>query len=94
MQGLDGATLAMCLSEIAQRNVPEALGRYEDLRLTRASRVQGLAEANKTRFHLPDGPAQQARDAEMARGTTDFSLKAVGWIYGHDAGRPESSPID
>ena len=50
----DGATLAMCLSEIAQRNVPEALGRYEDLRLTRASRVQGLAEANKTRFHLPD----------------------------------------
>ena len=79
----DGATLATCLSQTAAQNVPDALRRYEALRLPRASRVQRLSEANKTRFHLPDGPAQQARDAEMARGTTDFSLKAVAlalWI--------------
>jgi salicylate hydroxylase len=90
----DGATLATCLSQTATRDVPEALRRYEALRLPRASRVQRLSEVNKTRFHLPDGPAQQARDTEMARGTTDFSLKAVGWLYGYDAGRAESSPID
>jgi salicylate hydroxylase len=89
----DGATLATCLSQIAAPNVPEALRRYEALRLPRATRVQSLAAINKTRFHLPDGAAQQARDAEMARGTTDWSLKAVAWLYGHDAGRAESSPI-
>jgi salicylate hydroxylase len=89
----DGATLAACLSHTAAPEVPEALRRYEALRLPRASRVQGLAEHNKTRFHLPDGPAQQARDAEMARGTTDWSLKAVAWLYGYDAGRLESSAV-
>jgi salicylate hydroxylase len=90
----DGATLATCLSQTATRDVPEALRRYEALRLPRASRVQGLSEVNKTRFHLPDGAAQEARDAEMARGTTDWSLKAVAWLYGYDAGRPENSPIE
>ena len=84
----DGATLAACLSQAATQNVPDALRRYEALRLPRASRVQGLSEVNKMRFHLPDGPAQQARDAEMARGTTDFSPKAVAWLYGHDAANP------
>jgi salicylate hydroxylase len=88
----DGATLATCLSQIDARDIPAALRRYEALRLPRASRVQGLSEVNKTRFHLPDGAAQQARDAEMARGATDWSLKAVAWLYGHDAGELEGTP--
>jgi salicylate hydroxylase len=41
--------------------------------------------ANKTRFHLPDGPAQQDRDAQMATGTTDWSANAAAWIFRHDA---------
>ena len=90
----DGATLAACLSRIGAYDVPEALRKYEALRLPRASRVQGLSEANKTRHHLPDGPAQQARDAAMARGGTDFSPEAVAWLYGYDAGMPEGIPID
>jgi len=90
----DGATLAACMSQATAQTVPDAFRRYEALRLPRASRVHGLSEINKTRFHLPDGPAQQARDAEMARGTTDFSPKAVAWLYGHDAARPESGLID
>jgi salicylate hydroxylase len=90
----DGATLAACLSQTSAQDVADALRRYEALRLPRASRVQGLSEINKKRFHLPDGPAQQARDAEMARGTTDFSPKAVAWLYGYDAARPESGLID
>jgi salicylate hydroxylase len=79
----DGATLAACLVE--HPDPPEALRRYERLRAPRASRIQGLSAANKVRFHLPDGPEQHARDSEMARGATDWSFKAVDWIYGHDA---------
>jgi salicylate hydroxylase len=79
----DGATLAACLRDSA--DPAEALRRYEQLRVPRASRIQGLSAANKTRFHLPDGPEQEARDAEMAGGSTDWSFKAVEWIYGHDA---------
>jgi salicylate hydroxylase len=82
----DGATLAACLSQAGAQGVPDALRRYEALRLPRASRVQALSAINKTRFHLADGPAQRERDAEMARGTTDWSLGAVAWLYGHDAG--------
>jgi salicylate hydroxylase len=81
----DGAALSACLSHVDAAHVPEALRRYERLRLPRTARLQGMSEANKQRFHLPDGPAQIERDAEMARGTTDFSLEPVSWLYGHDA---------
>lgn len=81
----DGACLAACLA--AQPDgVPAALRRYEAIRRPRATEVQGLSTRNKIRFHLPDGPEQQARDAEMAKGSTDWSLKAIAPIYGHDAG--------
>jgi hypothetical protein len=39
-----------------------------------------------TRFRLPDGPAQEERDAQMAKGSTDWSVKSIAWVYGHDAG--------
>ena len=43
-----------------------------------------LAVNNKICFHLPDGPEQIARDAKMATGGTDWSFKAIAWIYGYD----------
>jgi salicylate hydroxylase len=43
-----------------------------------------MSRANKTRFHLPDGPAQAARDAEWAR-AGDRSPEALRWLYGFDA---------
>ena len=86
----DGAALAACLAQGGQGESPETLRRYESLRLPRASRVQAASKENKTRFHLPDGPEQQERDALMARGATDWSLKAVEWLYGHDAGVVEA----
>ena len=61
--------------------------RYGALRLPRASRIQAISRENKTRFHLPDGPEQQARDERMATGSTDWAIKAVEWIYAHDARR-------
>jgi salicylate hydroxylase len=82
----DGATLAACLAEGG--DPAEALRRYEGLRRPRATRVQALSAGNKTRFHLPDGPDQRARDEAMAAGGTDFSYRAVEWIYQHDATAP------
>jgi salicylate hydroxylase len=80
----DAATLKECLLG-CPGDVPAALRLYERLRLPRTARLQGMSEINKTRFHLPDGPAQRERDAEMASGTTDWSLAAITWLYEHDA---------
>jgi len=80
----DGATLAACLTQIGADGIPAALARYEALRLPRASRVQEMSRINKTRYHLPDGPEQQARDASLAvRG--DRTIPVIGWLYAHDA---------
>jgi salicylate hydroxylase len=79
----DGATLTACLSKLG--DVPAALKVYETLRLPRASRLQSMSQTNKTRFHLPDGPEQQQRDAHMAQGATDWSFAAIAWLYEHDA---------
>ena len=79
----DGASLTTCLSKIG--DVAAAFAQYEKLRLPRTSRMQAMSAANKTRFHLPDGPAQQERDAKMAAGITDWSIKAIAWVYNYDA---------
>jgi len=79
----DGATLTACLSQTGP-DVPGALGRHERLRLPRTSRLQALSAANKTRLHLPDGPQQQERDAQLATGSSDWSVGTVAWIYEHD----------
>ena len=84
----DGATLTACLTREA--DIPTALRRYEEIRLPRASRIQAMSATNKTRFHLPDGPEQQERDALMESGSTDWAVNAVAWIYGHDASAPTS----
>jgi salicylate hydroxylase len=81
----DGATLTACLLDAGPAHFVEALRRYEALRLPRVSRIHAASAQNKTRFHLPDGPEQRERDAQMSEGTTDWSFKAVEWIYGHDA---------
>jgi salicylate hydroxylase len=82
----DGATLAACLAREGA-DVAGALRRYERLRIRRTARVQAASTANKTRFHLPDGPAQRERDARMSAGSTDWSHRAVAWIYEHDASK-------
>jgi salicylate hydroxylase len=79
----DGATLTACMTR--DEEIPDALRRYEAVRLPRAARIQALSTENKTRFHLPDGERQRERDAAMAGGGTDFAIKAVEWIYAHDA---------
>ena len=88
----DGAVLAACLAGIGRSGIPEALRRYESVRLPRASRVQTASMENKTRFHLPDGPQQRARDAQLGDASADWFLKGIAWVYGHDAGAIEAGP--
>jgi salicylate hydroxylase len=79
----DGATLAALLTAMPG-DVPGALARYEVLRKPRATRLQEASAANRTRFHLHDGPEQQKRDEAMAT-SGDRSIANIGWLYMHDA---------
>ncbi|MEV0719224.1 FAD-dependent monooxygenase [Asanoa sp. NPDC050611] len=76
----DAAVLAACLRDDA--DVPAALARYEALRHDRTARVQAISRGNATRFHLPDGPAQQARDAAIA--ASNGLTPDLDWLYGSD----------
>ena len=78
----DGAALAACLRSFGDPT--EALQNYERLRLPRVTRLQEMSRANKIRFHMRDGPAQQARDAEWAK-AADRSPNALRWLYEFDA---------
>ena len=84
----DGAALAACLVAAGNADPAEALRHYERLRLPRVTRLQDMSRANKTRFHMRDGPAQQARDAEWGR-AADRSPDALRWLYEFDAGAVE-----
>jgi salicylate hydroxylase len=47
-----------------------------------------MSRGRELRNHLPDGPEQRQRDAELARGDP---LRQSAWLYGHDA---EREPVD
>ncbi len=79
----DGAALAALLRDMKD-DIPASLRRYEEARKPRATRLQQASAANRTRFHLQDGPEQQARDAAMTA-SGDRSMANIGWLYAHDA---------
>jgi salicylate hydroxylase len=79
----DGGALASLLKAMPD-DVPGALRRYEEIRKPRATRLQEASANNRKRFHLPDGPEQQARDQAMAS-SGDRSIANIGWLYSHDA---------
>lgn len=76
----DAAVLARCLSD-GLDDPPEALRRYENLRIPRTTRLQTVSHGRSHINHLPDGPEQEARDAAF---TQQDALVANGWIYGYD----------
>jgi salicylate hydroxylase len=81
----DAAALAACLRDADRSSVPQALQRYEDVRRPRASRVQLMSRGRELRNHLPDGPAQEQRDAELAGGNP---LRDSAWLFGQDLESP------
>ncbi len=86
----DGAALAACLA--ADPGDPAAaLQRYERLRLPRVTRLQQMSRANKGRFHMRDGPEQEARDAEWAKGG-DRRPDTLRWLYAHDPAALDPAP--
>jgi hypothetical protein len=52
-----------------------------------------MSAHNMLRFHLADGPEQEEHDRQMATQSTDWSINAVAWIYGHDAGIVDDAPV-
>lgn len=78
----DAETLAACLAGSAPGSAPDALQRYEQARLPRASEVQRMSRGREVRNHLPDGREQRERDAELARGDP---LRQSAWLYGYDS---------
>jgi salicylate hydroxylase len=88
----DAAAVTACLLKCGD-DIEGALKLYETVRLDRTTQVQNGSWHNKTRFHMPDGPDQIERDAQMAKSTTDWSYSAIAWVYGHDAGvLPQTAP--
>ncbi len=85
----DGATLALLLSQAEVQNIADVFRKYEAIRIARVNRVQNEAGDNRSRFHLPDGPEQQRRDAGWAGSGADFSAQTAAWLFGYDAERPE-----
>ncbi len=81
----DAATLARLLRDAEPSAVPERLARYEALRRPRATRVQQGSFENATAYHLPDGPAQEARDARYVALAREAPYAARGWLFDHDA---------
>jgi salicylate hydroxylase len=79
----DGAALAALL-KTEPGDIAGTFLRYEALRKPRATKLQQASAANRTRFHLPDGEAQRARDEALAA-SGDRSIANIGWLYAHDA---------
>jgi salicylate hydroxylase len=80
----DAVVLAQCLASAETRSIGPALQHYEAIRRPRASEVQLMSRGREVRNHLPDGPEQMQRDAELAGGDP---LRQSAWLYGHDARR-------
>jgi 2-polyprenyl-6-methoxyphenol hydroxylase-like FAD-dependent oxidoreductase len=80
----DAAVLAHCLSQHGHAPTA-ALQSYESLRIGRTARLQEISHARAHLNHLPDGPEQEARDAQLA---DEDPLVANRWIYDYDAETP------
>lgn len=64
----DGAFLARCVARVVkgELRMDEAVKVYEEERMPKAYAKQQVSFLNGAIWHLPDGPAQRARDAAMA----------------------------
>lgn len=95
----DGAFLATCLKHHIQSptSLPlaDALSVYEQGRMPKAALKQQVSFMNGAIWHLPDGPAQQARDRAMSPELKNEPLlrspnlygdpRTVLEVYGYDA---------
>lgn len=102
----DGAFLARCLKLVidGQARIPDAITLYEKGRMPKARYKQQLSFLNGWLWHLPDGPAQTARDKAMeceVRGEVPMRSPnlygdpvCVRECYGYDAERHADGEIE
>lgn len=92
----DGAVLGNVLAALESKSqLPEALRLYERLRKKRGEAIVRETFAQRSDFHMYDGPEQQARDDLMLSQlgkTIDCKFpsrwqcpEAQPWLYGYDA---------
>jgi len=64
----DGAVLGNLLSRVSRiSQLKPLLKAYQDLRFSRTTEAQRSSRLNQHIFHLPDGPEQRERDADMRK---------------------------
>ncbi|MER5886225.1 FAD-dependent monooxygenase [Streptomyces sp. NPDC001941] len=85
----DAAVLAEELGRVTLDGVDLALRRYADRRAAHAGRVQEASLQNKTFYHYPDGPLQEARDETLRRGFDGESDLSYDWLW---SGTPLKDP--
>lgn len=79
----DAVVLARCLADGDAREPGDALRQYQDFRQLRTARVQKASYATADVLHLPDGPAAQARNADLS--STAWIHGQLDWIHSFDA---------
>ncbi|ABD13555.1 2-polyprenyl-6-methoxyphenol hydroxylase-like oxidoreductase [Frankia casuarinae] len=75
----DAAALAVCLAQAD--DIPDALGRYQQLRVPRTTLIQRESRHNARVMHLADGPEQHRRDPAWLG---NVQLRRMAWLYGYD----------
>ena len=92
----DGAALAESLGfATTTDDVPRVLEIFEKVRMERANQMQQASLVNGKLWHFPDGPEQQARDAEsrpevigqpFTRSSNQWTDPTTQlWAYGYNA---------
>ncbi|KIH93559.1 salicylate hydroxylase [Sporothrix brasiliensis 5110] len=101
----DGAFLGTCIAAVVAGRLPldAAVGLYERERMPKAFAKQQVSFLNGAIWHLPDGPAQQARDAAMApelqgqyfvkSSNLYGDPKTVLDVYGYDADKHAATAL-
>ena len=74
----DAVALVDALRGATPTDIPACLMAYEDFRKPRARKVQQSSRDKRDLYHLPDGPAQKARD-EADNGNGD--LNDFNWVW-------------
>ncbi|WP_406003089.1 FAD-dependent oxidoreductase [Streptomyces sp. NBC_00829] len=85
----DAAVLAEELGRATADGVEVALRRYVDRRAKHAGMVQDASLQNKSFYHYPDGPRQEARDELLRRGFDGESDVSYDWLW---SGTPLNDP--
>jgi salicylate hydroxylase len=101
----DGAVLGLLLGYMTRREeLPKALHTYQRLRKARGDAIARETFKQREAFHLPDGPAQEARD-RIFLSQLDRPLRSPfpsrwtcpevqPWLYGYDAFQEVRSAVE